>query len=159
MKQPKEAVIVINGVRLTFAQAMAVRVAVAGFLHDLADPEHMAGLGGIGPLYQARLSEVQEAIFLNLKPQTTPPEKAAAPPETESGTPWANLIPEGASKVEIENIIRAAQSAAVNAFERDCRHLVEGTITDAVRDVSKRLEKLNGHYTYDKFNVLPEKKE
>lgn len=58
----READIVINSVRLTFAQSMALRVAVTSFLVDLDDPERMADLGEIGPLYQARLGEVQDII-------------------------------------------------------------------------------------------------
>lgn len=48
----READIMINGVTLTHAQSMAVRVAVTSFLMDL--PERLADLGPIGPLYQAR---------------------------------------------------------------------------------------------------------
>lgn len=58
----READIVINGVRLTFAQSMAVRVAVTSFLVDLDEPERMADLGDVGPLYRARLGEVQDII-------------------------------------------------------------------------------------------------
>jgi hypothetical protein len=68
----READIVINGVRLTFAQSMSVRVAVSSFLMELASDERdpdlggqtrMEALGPIGPLYQARLSEVQDIII------------------------------------------------------------------------------------------------
>ena len=62
MARTTEPNITINGVPLTDAQAMAVRVAVVDFLYDLADAEHMAELGEIGPLYRARLSEVQEIM-------------------------------------------------------------------------------------------------
>lgn len=60
----KEADIVINGVPLTFAQSMALRVAVSNMLMELADPEseYAEDLGSIGPLCQARLSEVQDII-------------------------------------------------------------------------------------------------
>ncbi len=52
--------IVVNGVRLTSAQAMAVRVAVTSYREfDAKDPE----LGDIGPLYHARLSEVLDLVF------------------------------------------------------------------------------------------------
>lgn len=50
--------ITINGTPLTEAQAMTVRVGLAMFAMDLEDPELMAGLGEIGPLYQERLREV-----------------------------------------------------------------------------------------------------
>lgn len=56
----READIVINGVTLTHAQSMAVRVAVTSFLVDL--PDRLVDLGPIGPLYQARLGEVQDII-------------------------------------------------------------------------------------------------
>lgn len=71
-RQHREADIVINGVRLTMAQSMAVRVAVANFLMELASDErqddlegqtYMEALGPIGPAYQARLSEVQNIII------------------------------------------------------------------------------------------------
>lgn len=70
-REHREADIMINGVPLTFAQSMAVRVAVADFLSQLASDErfpdldgqtHMEALGEIGPLYRARLSEVQDII-------------------------------------------------------------------------------------------------
>jgi len=63
MSSMKEATIIINGVLLNEAQSSALRVAVASFLTELAVPDHMAALGEIGPLYQARLSEVQDLIF------------------------------------------------------------------------------------------------
>lgn len=56
----KEADIVINGIALSHAQSMAVRVAVTDFLMCL--PERLVDLGPIGPLYQARLGEVQDLI-------------------------------------------------------------------------------------------------
>lgn len=67
-----EADIVINGVRLDMSQSMAVRVAVSSFLMELASDERhddldgqtrMEALGEIGPLYRARLSEVQDIII------------------------------------------------------------------------------------------------
>lgn len=57
-----EATITINGVILTSAQALSVRVAVTGMRIDLADPEHMVALGEIGPHYDARLSEVEDLL-------------------------------------------------------------------------------------------------
>ena len=58
-----EAAIIINDVILDDAQSSVVRVAVASFLTELANKEKMEALGEIGPLYQARLSEVQDLIF------------------------------------------------------------------------------------------------
>jgi hypothetical protein len=60
---PAEAKIVINGVELTVAQSSSVRVAVSGMLMELAEEEHMKDLGEIGPLYQARLGEVEDLLF------------------------------------------------------------------------------------------------
>lgn len=65
-QNPKEAEIVINGVYLTFAQSMTIRVAVAHMLTDLSDPEYMKDMGEIGELYRKRLREIQDMIFLNL---------------------------------------------------------------------------------------------
>jgi hypothetical protein len=58
----REAHIVVNGRVLTPAQSMAVRVAVSHFLMDLAEPDYRRALGGIGPRYRARLSEVQRLL-------------------------------------------------------------------------------------------------
>jgi hypothetical protein len=58
-----ESKIVINGVELTQAQSSSVRVAVSSMLTELAQKEHMDALGEIGPLYQARLSEVQDLLL------------------------------------------------------------------------------------------------
>jgi len=60
----KEARITINGVELTEAQSMAVRVAVTGMRMDLHadDRKRMRGLGEIGHLYDLRLQEVEDLI-------------------------------------------------------------------------------------------------
>lgn len=67
MKHPiietEEADIVINGVTLTYAQSMSVRVAVTDFRYDLADLEHRKQLGKIGDLYNDRLKEVEKLII------------------------------------------------------------------------------------------------
>lgn len=62
MNLPKEATITINGVTLSHAQAMSVRVAVTSFRFDLADPEQAELLGEIGKLYDARLIEVERLL-------------------------------------------------------------------------------------------------
>ena len=59
-----EPTIVINGKQLTEAQAMAVRVAVSDFLAQLTDKDFMKSLGAAGPMYQARLAEVQRLMLL-----------------------------------------------------------------------------------------------
>jgi len=58
----REAEIVINGVRLTDAQSMTLRVAVTNFAMELAEPEYLEALGPIGPLYRERLDELQHII-------------------------------------------------------------------------------------------------
>lgn len=65
--ESREAKIIVNGIELTKAQSSCIRVAVASFLMELADPVHMKALGPIGPLYQKHLSDVQKIIFLNLR--------------------------------------------------------------------------------------------
>ena len=57
-----EPKITIKGRELNSAQVTALRVAVQSMLTSLDDPKHMENLGSIGPLYQARLSEVLELI-------------------------------------------------------------------------------------------------
>lgn len=58
----KEADIIINGIRLTPAEFMSVRVAVTSFRFDLAEPGHLETLGPIGPLYDKALKEVEKII-------------------------------------------------------------------------------------------------
>jgi len=64
-----EADIVINGIKLTEAQSMAVRVAVAGQMMKMASIEALGtdehGLF-MSKAYWQRLGEVQEAIFVRL---------------------------------------------------------------------------------------------
>ena len=64
-----EADITINGVALSYSQSMTLRVALTGFLMDLADPNHL-GTDEHGQtmtkLYRQRASEIQDLIFLNL---------------------------------------------------------------------------------------------
>ena len=59
----KEADIVINGKKLDFGQSATVRVAVSSMLLDLSDPEYMKDMGGIGPIYQKRLREIEKIIL------------------------------------------------------------------------------------------------
>ena len=59
----QEPEIVINGVKLDFAQAMSVRVAVSSFRIDLTDPEHREALGSIGDSYDKRLAEVERIML------------------------------------------------------------------------------------------------
>ena len=63
----KEAKIVIGNVELNESQSMAVRVAIASTLLDLANNEYRHDLGEIAELYQARLVEVQRLIFTSIK--------------------------------------------------------------------------------------------
>ena len=55
----EEAIITVNGRKLTEAQSCAVRVAINRFRCDL--PKR--NLGVIGPAYDVRLAEVEEMIF------------------------------------------------------------------------------------------------
>jgi hypothetical protein len=57
--RPKEPGILVNGVTLTEAQAVAVRVAVSAFLAELETRD----LGVIGPLYRDRLDEVERLML------------------------------------------------------------------------------------------------
>jgi hypothetical protein len=58
-----EPEIQINGITLTYAQAMSVRVAVTSFRWDLSDPEHRKSLGRIGDLYDMHLAKVEELML------------------------------------------------------------------------------------------------
>lgn len=62
-----EPEIVINGVRLTEAQAATVRVAVADFQRDLLLPASCP-LGEISDLYLARLAEILAIMFYPKRP-------------------------------------------------------------------------------------------
>ena len=64
MPRDKEATIVINGVLLTNAQSMAVRMAVEGMRSRLADTEsgYREALGPLGDSWAERLTEVSRAI-------------------------------------------------------------------------------------------------
>lgn len=59
----EEPAITVNGIPLSPAQAMTLRVALFNFLMELDDPERMANLGGIGPLYRARAGEIVHAMY------------------------------------------------------------------------------------------------
>jgi len=58
-----EATIIINGVRLSNAQSMAVRVAISTMRIGLTDPEGRKALGRIAKGYNLRLSEVENIIL------------------------------------------------------------------------------------------------
>ena len=87
-----EALITINGVPLTGAQSIAVRVAVTS-MHG--NREHLAELGAIGALYDARLSEVLR-LLLKDNPRATPLAPLA---EDEGATdPFGTLLfPDGST--------------------------------------------------------------
>lgn len=65
----KEADITINGQRLTYAQAMTIRVIVATSLSDFDDPDFLGkdkhGRNMV-QLYKKSLNEIQDMIFENL---------------------------------------------------------------------------------------------
>lgn len=54
----KEPTVIINGVLLTNAQAMTLRVALTGFWSEVSDPEYSKALGPIGPKYEKAASEI-----------------------------------------------------------------------------------------------------
>jgi hypothetical protein len=58
MPLPPEPHMVINGVCLNSAEAMAVRVAIQSFLMELSEPKHIKELGLIGLLYKENLGHV-----------------------------------------------------------------------------------------------------
>jgi hypothetical protein len=69
MKHPEngwvEADITINGTKLTFAQAMTVRVALSSFAMQLTDPTWQRDLGTIATGYRAQLDALHSLIFKN----------------------------------------------------------------------------------------------
>lgn len=61
-----EAMITIDGHKLTEGQSMSVRVAITAFLMELKNDKQFAdSLGLIGIVYQARLTEVMHIILNN----------------------------------------------------------------------------------------------
>ncbi len=58
-----EPIITVNGRELTGAQAATVRIAIQGFLIDLADSDFADLLGKIAPLYRARAREVEDLML------------------------------------------------------------------------------------------------
>ncbi|BAR61279.1 hypothetical protein ACVIWV_005995 [Bradyrhizobium diazoefficiens] len=61
-----EAMITIDGHKLTEGQSMSVRVAITAFLMELKNDKQFAdSLGLIGIAYQARLTEVMHIILNN----------------------------------------------------------------------------------------------
>lgn len=61
----REPFILIEGTRLTDAQAMALRVATSNMLLDLSDDGFRARLGPVADDYRARLREI---VWLMLNP-------------------------------------------------------------------------------------------
>lgn len=62
MPQP-EPRITINGVELTDAQAMTVRVAIGNFRIELNDPDFARALGTVGDVYKARAAEIERVML------------------------------------------------------------------------------------------------
>lgn len=58
-----EADITINGVHLSRAQSMSVRVAIGQMLLSVREPEFAADLGPVAALYEERLAEVERIII------------------------------------------------------------------------------------------------
>lgn len=66
----KEANIVINGVTLSFAQSMTLRVALSSFLLEMRDPNALGNDAhgtAMTHLYAARSEEIIQLIFRNLR--------------------------------------------------------------------------------------------
>jgi hypothetical protein len=63
LMQP-EPVVTIEGVELSEAQAATVRVALSCFQFELKEPAFVELLGPIGPIYQARLTEIFKIMGL-----------------------------------------------------------------------------------------------
>lgn len=59
----EEPMMVINGVTFTAAQAMTLRVALAGFQSDFADPAHCAAMGEVGRIYRERAAEAMDIMI------------------------------------------------------------------------------------------------
>ncbi len=63
----KEAQVTIGGVELTFAQSMALRVAVGSMLLDLNDKKYRRDLGDVAEFYQARLGEIEKLMLASIR--------------------------------------------------------------------------------------------
>jgi len=64
---PPEPDITINGVALTEAQALTVRVALSSFLLQLGDLEWSRQLGRVADGYRARAREVEALMLSTLR--------------------------------------------------------------------------------------------
>lgn len=68
MPDPREADIVISGLKLSEGQSLAIRVAVNNFLMELEDEKFRNGLGyELADAYKARLSEIIRLISLSAR--------------------------------------------------------------------------------------------
>ena len=68
--EAKEADIVINGVKLTFAQSMTLRVAMSSFRSEMSEEDALGNDGHgkfMAEAYAKRSDEIIELIFRNLK--------------------------------------------------------------------------------------------
>lgn len=62
-----EARVTVNGVELTPQQSATLRVALAGFLHELADDQFRMLLGPIGEAYRTHASAIQDLIMADIQ--------------------------------------------------------------------------------------------
>lgn len=67
MNKPKEADIIIGGVKLSHDQALTVRVAIGGMMISLRDNEVAKSMGEHGNLYMSRLTEIEDLIFKSIR--------------------------------------------------------------------------------------------
>lgn len=57
-----EAEVIINGVQLTFAESLTLRVAVTSFLMQVSTPETTALLGPVSAGYRTNLMSIEDKI-------------------------------------------------------------------------------------------------
>jgi hypothetical protein len=103
VKLPPEPEITIGGQRLTYAQAMTLRVAISRFAMEMDDAQHAAELGPqLARNYRDRAREIERAMLESVRSQErpAPPPHECAPGDMSSRafceacrlghpTPWA----------------------------------------------------------------------
>lgn len=111
-KELREAQIVINGVELNFAQSMTIRVAIASFLMDLEDPDHL-GEDEHGRImtqgYRTRATEIQNIIFKAFNTSRKPWESQAQGSYSPYGRSESETIRQ-LSAEDVEKLNRLNQS-------------------------------------------------
>jgi len=116
---PPEATIVIEGQKLTLAQASSVRVAVSDCLMALNDPKERALLGAIADGYEARLREV-EAMLVRACPGAT-----AAPRRLIHRGGWQPMQPVVVAVQNGRPVVRFKANALVRRMTDETRDLLD----------------------------------